>query len=341
MQKQAGLSLVELMISITLGLVLMVGVVQMFLSTKVTFNSQQSVSRIQETGRLAIEFMSKDIRAAANYGCGKSEASNPAKALQQGSLSIGGLHKDFDIAIRGYDSATALPNHPTYTTDLGLASVSTTQNIIVVRSALDLGLPVSKLNENSKIFTHTTQASVVNNCVEGICVNDAVVVGDCYGSRAFKVSSLSIDNPNELTIVPTVSFDVSQPPQQFKSGEVAPLRTVVYFIANGANGGPSLWQRTNTESPVEILEGVEQMNIRYALSTSKDTYSNAATIGTNWANVSSVRLELVVRSLNNNAVETPQPYRLNNVATPGVVTPTDRYMRQVFSTTINLRNRNN
>lgn len=335
MQKQLGLSLVELMISITLGLVLMVGVVQMFLSTKTTFNTQQSISRIQETGRLAIEFMSKDIRAAANYGCGKSDSGNSAKALQEASLDMGGLHKNFNVAIQGYDSAASLPNQPNYAGDLGIADVSTTQNIIVIRSALDAGLPISKLNQNAAIYTYTSQTAVTNNCVEGICTGAAVVVGDCYGSRAFKVSSLAIDSTNELTIVPTVSFDTSIPNQQFANGEVAPLKTVVYFIANGANGVPSLWQRTNTDPAAEILEGVEQMRIRYALSTSMDTYSTATAIGSNWANVSSVRLELVVRSLNDNAVETPQPYTLGGTST----TPTDRYMRQVFSTTINLRNR--
>jgi type IV pilus assembly protein PilW len=338
MQKQLGLSLVELMISITLGLVLMVGVVQMFMSTKVTFNSQQSISRIQEAGRLAIEFMSKDLRAAGNYGCGKVDsagAANSAKALQNNNLNLGGLHTNFNVGIRGYDSKTDLPNQPTYATDLGVANVAANQNIIAIRSALDVGLPVTKMNESTKVFTYTSQAAVVNNCVEGICINDAVVVGDCYGARAFRVSDLSI-NATELTITHTDAWDMSIIPQQFKTGEVAPLKTVVYFIADGANGFPSLWQRTNVENAVELLEGVEQMRIRYALSTSPQTYSTATAIAANWPSVASVRLELVVRSLNNNAVDAPQPYTYGGTK----VTPTDRYMRQVFSTTINVRNRN-
>lgn len=330
MQKQSGLSLVELMISITLGLVLMVGVVQMFLSTKVTFNSQQSLSRIQETGRLAIDFLSKDIRAAGNYGCGKTE-----KILQESTLNFGGLHTNFNMAVQGFDSKSNLPNQPTYATDLGKSTATAGQNIIAIHSALDVGLPITRLNTNTNVFTYTSQASVANSCVQGICVNNAVVVGDCYSARVLSVSSLSIDTANELTIVPTVSLDATNKTQQFVSGEVAPLKTVVYFIADGAYGGPSLWQRTNTDNAVEILEGVEQLRIRYALSTSRNTYSNATTIGADWANVVSVRLELVVRSLNDNAVDNPQPYIFGG----GTVTPTDKYMRQVFSSTINIRNR--
>lgn len=335
MQKQLGLSLVELMISITLGLILMAGVVQMFVSSKVTFNSQQSVSRLQETGRLAIEFMSKDIRAAGNYGCGKLEPTNPAKALQNAALDLGGLHTNFNMGLQGFDTRANLPHQPTYATDLGIADVSSNQNIIAIRSALDVGLPITKLNEDDKVFAYTTQAAVVNDCVEGICKDSAVVVGDCYSARAFEVSDLTISG-NEVTIEPTVGWDASIITQQFKTGEVAPLKTIVYFIANGANGTPSLWQRTNTENAVELLEGVEQMRIRYALAASRETYSTATTIGTNWPNVVSIRLELVVRSSNENAVDAPQPYTLGGAT----VTPTDRFMRQVFSTTINLRNRN-
>jgi type IV pilus assembly protein PilW len=338
MQKQLGLSLVELMISITLGLILMAGVVQMFASSTVTFKSQQSISHIQETGRLAIEFMSKDIRAAGNYGCGKLDPTNSAKELQNGNLNIGGLHKDFNVGIQGYDSVTDIPSPLTAATALGIASVTASQNIIVVRSALDVGLPVTRLNENNKVFAFTTQADVTNSCVEGVCKGAAVVVGDCYGARAFKVSDLAVTT-GEVTITPVAStpaWDTAIVTQQFKTGEVAPLKTVVYFIANGANGDPSLWQRTNTDSAVELLEGVERMNIRYARSGSRGTYSAASAIEPNWADVVSVRIEIIVRGSNKNAVDFPQPYTLSS----GTVTPTDRYMRQVFSTTINLRNRN-
>ncbi|RYZ81289.1 MAG: prepilin-type N-terminal cleavage/methylation domain-containing protein, partial [Moraxellaceae bacterium] len=48
MIKQKGLSLVELMIAITLGLILMSGVVKVFLNSKSTYSTQQALSRIQE-----------------------------------------------------------------------------------------------------------------------------------------------------------------------------------------------------------------------------------------------------------------------------------------------------
>src|SRR5688572_9551627 len=67
--RQRGLSLIELMIAITLGLVLMAGVTQMFLSSQTVFHTQQAMSRIQENGRLGMAFMAKDIREAGYMGC--------------------------------------------------------------------------------------------------------------------------------------------------------------------------------------------------------------------------------------------------------------------------------
>lgn len=50
-KKDLGFSLVELMISITLGLVLLAGVISIFLSSKSSFKTQESMGQVQETGR--------------------------------------------------------------------------------------------------------------------------------------------------------------------------------------------------------------------------------------------------------------------------------------------------
>lgn len=199
MRKQVGLSLVELMISITLGLILMTGVVQMFLSSKKVFSTQQGMSRIQETGRLGIEFMSRDIRAAARYGCLRSDPVNNDVILQDGGLDLGGLHTDFAEGVRGYDSVEDLPNGAVE--DLGLAEdrVDEDENIIVLRSAADVGLPVTGTNNATQVFTHTDATGVVDNCVADICKNKAVIVSDCYSSRVFQVTDLAVA-ANTLTI---------------------------------------------------------------------------------------------------------------------------------------------
>ena len=62
--KQLGLSLVELMVALVLGLVLMAGVIQVFLASRQTYNANEAMARMQENGRFALEFISRSARLA-------------------------------------------------------------------------------------------------------------------------------------------------------------------------------------------------------------------------------------------------------------------------------------
>jgi len=62
--KQQGMTLVEIMIALLLGAFLLAGVMQIFLSTKRTYQMQENMSRLQENGRFAMEFLNRDIRMA-------------------------------------------------------------------------------------------------------------------------------------------------------------------------------------------------------------------------------------------------------------------------------------
>src|SRR5690606_41393549 len=114
------LSLIELMIAITLGLVLMAGVMQVFLSSRITFSTHQAMSRVQETGRLAMEFLSRDIRMAGFMGCASR---SPGAVFMDTAGDLGGLQKDFEKGIEGFTSPVA-----------GLTTKAGT-DVLVVRTA--------------------------------------------------------------------------------------------------------------------------------------------------------------------------------------------------------------
>jgi type IV pilus assembly protein PilW len=328
-RKQAGLSLIELMISITLGLVLMGGVVQMFVSSKTVFTTQQSMSRIQETGRLAIEFLSSDIRMAGFYGCFRPHATEKARELQNKELVINQLYGNFGEAIRGYTSKTNLTNEQNaYLTG---ASIQADTNILVLRASSSTPRIINAPNTNQTLQVYSTQG-ITNDCVDGLCEGDAAVVSDCFRARVFKVEDLTFANPNLTIKHPGI---VLGPTTSFASGEVLPLNTTTYFIATGVSGAPSLWQKLNRKGAVEVLEGVERIIYKFATTTNQ-SYREAAAI-TDWSTVNSVRIFVVARSLENNAVPEPQPYVIDGVTTTPVLP--DRYMRQVFTATVGLRSR--
>lgn len=63
-RQQLGLSLVELMVALVLGLVLMTGIIQVFLSSRQTYTTNEAMARMQENGRFALEFISRSARLA-------------------------------------------------------------------------------------------------------------------------------------------------------------------------------------------------------------------------------------------------------------------------------------
>ena len=62
--KQQGLSLVELMVALTLGMVLMAGFLQIFMSVRSTYATNEASSRLQENGRFALDFLAQHARLA-------------------------------------------------------------------------------------------------------------------------------------------------------------------------------------------------------------------------------------------------------------------------------------
>lgn len=64
MNRNRGYSLIELMVAITLGLVLLAGVVQVFINSKQGYQVQQSTGRSQENTRFAVEYLNRYITLA-------------------------------------------------------------------------------------------------------------------------------------------------------------------------------------------------------------------------------------------------------------------------------------
>ena len=67
--RQAGVGLVEIMVAVTLSLILTAGLVQVYTGNKQTYRIQESLSRVQENGRFALDFITRDLRSAGFLGC--------------------------------------------------------------------------------------------------------------------------------------------------------------------------------------------------------------------------------------------------------------------------------
>ena len=89
-----------------------------------------------------------------------------------------------------------------------------------------------------------------------------------------------------------------------------------------------------------LIEGIENMQILYGIDFNKDKVAdyyvsaNSAWLAADWLNVISLRISLLVVTVDDYLTTQHMPYSYNGVTT----TPTDYKIRRVFNTTIAIRN---
>ncbi|CAH1201262.1 Type IV pilus assembly protein PilW [Candidatus Nitrotoga sp. BS] len=98
---QAGFSLVEFMIALTLGMVVLLGVGSIFIGSQQTYRVQEDNARIQESGRYALEMIGRSIRQA-----GTNAEMNFNKTATTAQCNVAGVC----IAIGGVNGALATPD---------------------------------------------------------------------------------------------------------------------------------------------------------------------------------------------------------------------------------------
>ena len=68
--RMQGLTLVELMVSMLLGLVVIGGAVSLTLANRQSYRTNEGLSQVQESARTALELLARDLRQAGLGGCG-------------------------------------------------------------------------------------------------------------------------------------------------------------------------------------------------------------------------------------------------------------------------------
>ncbi len=115
--RQAGLSLIELMISLVIGLILMLGITQVFIASHSASRLSEGVARAQENGRFALDFLERDIRMAGHMGCVNDQAhfiketGLPRNNMLAATNTGNGSPLDFSVAIQGYEAPGTAPSN--------------------------------------------------------------------------------------------------------------------------------------------------------------------------------------------------------------------------------------
>ncbi len=106
---ESGLTLVELMVAMAIGLFLVAVIGTLFVGAKQTYRSQDNLSRLQENGRFAMELLGRNIRDAGytniSFAPPASKYAAPSATSFSGT-AITGTNGTQDSITVSYDAAT-------------------------------------------------------------------------------------------------------------------------------------------------------------------------------------------------------------------------------------------
>jgi len=342
--RASGFSIVELMVAMTLSLVLLAGALAITYSSRVTFGENERVGRLQENGRFAIELLSRDLRGAGFGGCMRGVTFN--STLNSATTPLW----DFTQPVQGFEHTG------TGTWSPGLPAVVTSPradggDVVMVRtSQTNAGL--QRLRTSTAMASSTSDIVVDKDPNDTLPNGQTVLVSDCSAASVFAVTAF-LDGGATATLQHTAGGAVGVGPGNatadvgpaFRDGAtIVPVDTVIYYVRDSdtlRNGvrNPALWRIVGNGAPLELVEGVESLQILYGEDTNGDqlvdNYVTAAAVG-NWNRVIAISLSMLVRSVEPNSPEVDN--RTYTLLGTNVGPFNDRYQRTIFTTTVALRN---
>ncbi len=322
-RKQHGLSLIELMIAIGLSMVLTLGIIQIFISSKQTSQVQNALGRLQDNARFALDLLAHDIRMAGQLGCDSSIT--PANNT---SLT------PFNNGIMGYETPPALSIEliVDHAGNPSNADIIAGTDAIVVISAATNTIPVS---QTASIITAAN-----NGAFGGIETGEPLLISDCKTADIF-IANKAVDDT-------TLNTNFNNNYASFS--QLTALNYKAYYIREDNNNRRNLYRSIVNHNgggaaagidTEPLLEGVENMQILYGEDMNGDgsaiRYVDADNVG-NMNNVTSVRIHLLLATLEDNLASEPQSYWFAGQLIVPAGNSEDRRLFRSFTTTIKLRN---
>ena len=351
MGRQAGLTLIELMVSLVLGLVLMAGVIQLFAANKTSYQLTGQISAMQENARYAMSRLERDIRMAGYTGCtGRDQdglvinieftattrftPDNGVEGWEANGTNYG------NYSVIAYNAAVSDASSSGWTTAGATTPVLDSSTNAVSSSDVIRLWHV----DGDGVLVDVSGSTVSAGSTPPYAAADTMMLTDCTNADIVHVCSLT-GNDASLNCATNGSLNLLN---SDGAAHAFKLAGWVYYIGkrgNTATNPPSLFRREISANGVagtaqELVEGVEALQLQYGEDTDTvpdgvaDAYVNANQV-TDWNNVVSVRVHLLMQSANDNVVDGSQTFTFNGAN----VTASDGRLRYPFVATVALRNR--
>lgn len=335
-----GFSLIELMVSMVIGLFILAGVVYVMANSRKNYETTDYTARLQENARFALHYLSYDLRNAGFWGCSDTVTWTTSAVDGEDHQSLATLYGD-RIRIEYAD-----PN-----------------NALAVATGVTSGSSTININTSAPSPYKTSPSGA------GIAAGDWVIISDCASAEDAIVASVT---SSSITLAGTLTQNFSGAP------EIRKLISHRYYVAPSTNGGDfavlcrenqkgavndpgsspvCINASTSTLDQTDLVQGVEYLRVLYGEDTDGDGVANAyqdRSAVTNWNSVVAVQLGLLVRSVSNYRPDINpnrefgsagagdvdvKTYSILDKTGNNAVNPTDlRVARRVITETIQIRN---
>lgn len=363
--KHAGLSLIEMMIALVIGLILSVGIVQIFIATRTAYKLSEGIARNQESSRFALEYIEEDLRMAGYFGCVNDQSELRIANAVRNSItnSSGSEATNFTTSIQGYEAngtgpgttvtIGAMPGNwtPNLPSDITALNPLPGSDILVLRFLAAPSARVTQIQASDSGSTFSIPSDLLTNLTfDG--VNSPVLYGisDCNYVDFFRANAFSPDTAQIVTSTAITRYGM-KPAEQTR---LSRAESFVYFVGMNQQQRPSLYRaRYNGTNYIkeELVEGIESLQFIYGQDSQTDIinnrptgyinyYDTAANISgqSQWLRVGSVQVGLLVQSPETVSDDVARNTKVLGVNYQPPVT-NDQRLRSSYEVTVALRNR--
>lgn len=281
------------MVSLVLGLIVVGGAISVFASNRQAFRTTEGLSRLQENARIGYEMMTRDIRDAAGTPCARNI---PIANVLNGAA--GNWMYDWGNGLQGFEPGQVVSGLPA----AGFGARAPNTDAIVIHSGGTSGVTVS-----NHAASGASANLELNTTAHGLAQGDIVLVCDYRQASVFQVTNNPAGNivvhstANGVTPgncskglgFPTDCASTNGNAYTFAPNAVlTKLNSVAWYIGRNRRGGTSLFRKVaGPAAPEEIVDGVRNLQLSYLLPGAAG-YVTSTAVGTQWANVNAVRVEL-------------------------------------------------
>jgi type IV pilus assembly protein PilW len=138
-KSQTGFTLIELMVSIVLGLIITASAVQLLLTGQISFSTQKALAEIQESGNFGLRYITNDIRRTnyENFGVINDRLAN-------GGIALTARSQPAFVAVSTFTTANIPTNYPN---NLTIANAQLSSEKSQVSNVTDISLAEVKSDQ--------------------------------------------------------------------------------------------------------------------------------------------------------------------------------------------------